>query len=47
MAKKIDPNVFIIVGDAGEIVGEGFKEHSVSYKRRRKNNIKNENDTPS
>lgn len=47
MAKKIDPNVFIIVGDAGEIVGEGFKEHSVSHKRRRKNNIKNENDTPS
>ena len=28
IAKKIDPKVFIIVGDAGEIVGEGFKEHN-------------------
>lgn len=34
IAKKIDPRVFIIVGDAGEIVGEGFKEHN--FKNRKK-----------
>lgn len=32
MAKKIDPRVFIIVGDAGEIVGEGFKEYNIKHK---------------
>lgn len=32
IAKKIDPRVFIIVGDAGEIVGEGFKEHNIKHK---------------
>ena len=32
IAKKIDSRVFIIVGDAGEIVGEGFKEHNIKHK---------------
>jgi len=30
IVRSIDPNAFVIVGDAGEISGEGFREHAPS-----------------
>lgn len=33
---SIDPDAFIIVGDAGEISGEGFRQHSQLVKREKK-----------
>ena len=31
----IDPDAFIIVGDAGEITGEGFREISIPAQRKK------------
>ena len=30
---SVDPNAFIIVGDAGEITGEGFKKSAPKIKK--------------